>query len=72
LKQAVKKKERFSISDKAKQLDVNDIPDDSSEGKEIMFQDVESSSSDEIELNKSKVSLDVFCEQVTEEAVEDF
>jgi len=68
----VKKKERFSISDEAKQLDVNDIPDDSSEGKEIMFQDVESSSSDEIELNKSKVSLDVFCEQVTEEAVEDF
>lgn len=68
----MKKKERFSISDEAKQLDVNDIPDDSSEGKEIMFQDVESSSSDEIELNKSKVSLDVFCEQVTEEAVEDF
>jgi len=68
----VKKKERFSISDEAKQLDVNDIPDDSSEGKEIMFKDVESSSSDEIELNKSKVSLDVFCEQVTEEAVEDF
>ena len=68
----MKKKERFSISDEAKQLDVNDIPDDSSEGKEIMFKDVESSSSDEIELNKSKVSLDVFCEQVTEEAVEDF
>lgn len=68
----MKKKERFSISDEAKQLDVNDIPDECSEGKEIMFQDVESSSSDEIELNKSKVSLDVFCEQVTEEAVEDF